>query len=113
MKIATAAVVLMILTGLIIGAGVPVALFYMALKAGASGLLIGVVTLISIVAVGAGAKLARDGFEPVFKYVDQSAEATRRQLDAHRAFMRSLLEELDEVNALLKDIRDELKKVGT
>jgi len=38
--------------------------------------------------------------------------ALNRQLNTYRAFIRALLEELDDVNAILKDIRDELKKVS-
>ncbi|ABP50033.1 MULTISPECIES: hypothetical protein [Pyrobaculum] len=104
-------VVLMILTGLLIGAGVPVALFYMALNAGSWVYLLAA-TIISVFAVVGGGILAIVGFVPVLQYMDEAAEEAERQLAAHRAFLRSLLEELDEASAVLRDIRDELRRVG-
>lgn len=111
MKASTWLVALMVLTGLIIGAGVPIALFYMALSAGDWGHLIAA-TIISVFAVAGGSILAIVGFVPVLEHFDEATEVAERQLAAHRAFLRSLLEELDEVNGILKDIRDELRKVS-
>ena len=106
-----ASIAVMMLAGIIMGAGVPIAVFYMAFKASTWPFLVAA-AIISALAIFWGAVLAIVAFVPILDNVDEQLRAMNDQLSAYRAFMRSLLEELDEVNAILRDIRDELRKVS-
>ena len=101
----------MAISGLVIGAGVPVALFYMAFKIGTWPFLVAA-TILGAIAIFWGAVMAIVAFVPVMENVEDQVNELRRQLNMHKAMMRGLLEELDEVNSILKDVRDELKKVS-
>ncbi|ACB40033.1 hypothetical protein [Pyrobaculum neutrophilum] len=101
----------MLASSLIIGAGVPVALFYIAYKT-ASWVFLAAAALLGALAIFWGAVMALAAFVPILDYVDALAEERGSRLNAYRALARSLLEELDEVNAVLKEIRDELKRLG-
>lgn len=100
-----------LLAGLIIGAGVPIAVFYMAFKVGTWPFLVAA-TIISVFAIFWGTVLAILSFVPILDNVDEQLRVMNNQLNVYRAFIRSLLEELDEVNTVLRDIRDELRRVG-
>ncbi len=100
----------MAVSGLVIGAGVPVALFYMAFKIGTWPFLVAA-TILGAVAIFWGAIMAIVAFVPVIDNVEEQVDELRRQPNMHRAIMRGLLEELDEINSTLKDVGDELKKV--
>ena len=51
-------------------------------------------------------------FVPIMDKIDEQVKVMSDQLNTYRAFIRSILEELDDVNAVLTDIRNELKKVS-
>ncbi|MGC8607723.1 MAG: hypothetical protein ACP5GZ_06155 [Vulcanisaeta sp.] len=87
------------------------AIFYMAFKAGSWPFLV-VAAILGALAIFWGAVMAIVAFVPVLDSVDEQARAMADQLNTYRAFIRSLLEELDEVNGILREIRDELKKVS-
>ncbi len=107
-----ASISVMLLAGLVMGAGVPIAVFYMAFKVGTWPFLVAA-TIISVFAIfWGGAVLAILSFVPILDNVDEQLRAMNNQLNVYRAFIRSLLEELDYVNAILRDIRDELRRVG-
>jgi len=106
-----ASIVVMLVSGLMIGAGVPVALFYMAFKVGSWPFLLAA-TILGALAIFWGAIIAIVAFVPIMDSIDEQVKVINNQLNTYRAFIRSLLEELDDVNAVLKDIRDELKKVS-
>ena len=106
-----ASIAVMVLAGIIMGAGVPITVFYMAFRAGTWPFLVAA-AVVSAFAIFWGAVLAIIAFVPILDNVDGQLRAMSDQLSAYRAFMRSLLEEFDEVNAVLRDIRDELRRVG-
>ncbi len=93
------------------GTGVPIAVFYMAFKVGTWPFLVAA-TVISVFAIFWGAVLAILSFVPILDNVDGQLRAMNNQLNVYKAFIRSLLEELDEVNTVLRDIRDELRRVS-
>ena len=111
MKLPYSSIAVMLISGLVVGAGVPIALFYMAFKIGSWSFLLAA-TILGALAIFWGAVMAIVAFVPVLDSVDEQVNALNRQLNTYRAFIRALLEELDDVNAILKDIRDELKKVS-
>lgn len=111
MRMPYGSIAVMLASGLVIGAGVPVALFYMALKVGTWPYLLAA-TILGAMAIFWGAVMATLAFAPVLEHVENQVDEMRRQLNVYRAFVRSLLEDLDEANAILRDIRDELSKVS-
>lgn len=111
MRLPYGSMVVMIISGLIIGAGVPVAIFYMAFKVGSWPFLVAAVIL-GALAIFWGAVVEIIAFVPMLEHIDSQVDEMKRQLDIYRAFARGLLEELDDVNAILRDIRDELRKVS-
>ena len=56
--------------------------------------------------------LGLEPFVPIMDSIDEQVKVMSDQLNTYRAFIRSILEELDDVNAVLTDIRNELKKVS-
>jgi len=106
-----ASIVVMLVSGLMIGAGVPVALFYMAFKVGSWPFLLAA-TILGALAIFWGAVIAIVAFVPIMDSIDEQVKVMSDQLNTYRAFIRSILEELDDVNAMLTDIRNELKKVS-
>ncbi|MFP3307519.1 MAG: hypothetical protein RXN93_09345, partial [Thermocladium sp.] len=58
------------------------------------------------------AVIAIVAFVPIMDSIDEQVKVMSDQLNTYRAFIRSILEELDDVNAVLTDIRNELKKVS-
>jgi len=106
-----ASIVVMLVSGLMIGAGVPVALFYMAFKVGSWPFLLAA-TILGALAIFWGAVIAIVAFVPIMDKIDEQVKVMSDQLNTYRAFIRSILEELDDVNAVLTDIRNELKKVS-
>ncbi|MCG2881210.1 MAG: hypothetical protein L7H00_05235 [Vulcanisaeta sp.] len=111
MRLPYSSIAAMLISGLVIGAGVPIALFYMAFKVGTWPFLLAA-AILGALAIFWGAVMAIVAFAPVLDSVDEQVNALNRQLNTYRAFIRALLEELDDVNAILKDIRDELRRVG-
>ena len=111
MRMPYASIVVMLVSGLMIGVPVPVALFYMAFKVGSWPFLLAA-TILGALAIFWGAIIAIVAFVPIMDSIDEQVKVINNQLNTYRAFIRSLLEELDDVNAVLKDIRDELKKVS-
>ncbi len=111
MRMPYASIVVMLISGLVIGAGVPVALFYMAFKVGSWPFLLAA-TILGALAIFWGAIIAIVAFVPILDSIDNQVKVINDQLNTYRAFIRSLLEELDDVNAVLREIRDDLKKVS-
>ncbi|MFP3299313.1 MAG: hypothetical protein RXO22_09590 [Thermocladium sp.] len=111
MRMPYASIVVMLVSGLMIGAGVPVALFYMAFKVGSWPFLLAA-TILGALAIFWGAVIAIVAFVPIMDSIDEQVKVMSDQLNTYRAFIRSILEELDDVNAVLTDIRNELKKVS-
>lgn len=111
MRMPYASIVVMLVSGLMIGAGVPVALFYMAFKVGSWPFLLAA-TILGALAIFWGAVIAIVAFVPIMDSIDEQVKVMSDQLNTYRAFIRSILEELDDVNAMLTDIRNELKKVS-
>ncbi|WP_231818737.1 hypothetical protein [Thermoproteus tenax] len=103
--------IVMLASALMIGAVVPVSLFYIAFRTGSWIFLI-VAGVLGALAIFWGAIMALVAFVPILDYMDAQAKERRVRIDVYRALARSLLEELDEVNAVLREIRDELKKVS-
>ncbi len=83
----------MAISGLVIGAGVPVALFYMAFKIGTWPFLVAA-TILGAIAIFWGAIMVIVAFVPVMENVDEQASELRTQLNIHKAMMRSYLRNL-------------------
>ena len=111
MRLPYSSIAAMLISSLVIGAGVPIALFYMAFKVGTWPFLLAA-AILGALAIFWGAVMAIVAFVPVLDSVDEQVNALNKQLNTYKAFIRALLEELDDVNAILKDIRDELRRVG-
>lgn len=108
-------VVLAILCVICIGAGVPIASMYYSVNYGLNVILTGVISFISLVCAGGlGFFILTFVFEEhgLDLLREEMSSKDREKLSALRAHLRATLEELDEVNVLLKDIRDILKEAG-
>lgn len=111
MRMPYGSIAAMLLSGIVIGAGVPVVVFYLAFRIGTWPFLVAA-TILGAIAIFWGAVMAIVAFVPIIEGVNGQVNTLMDQLNTYRAFIRSLLEELDEVNSILRDIRDELRKVS-
>jgi len=104
-----------LLSVILIGAGVPIASIYYTVNYGLNFIVTVIVSFFALLCAG-----ILGFFIFVFVFEEGGSDLLREELSPKdkeklnllRAHLRATLEELDEVNAVLKDIRDILKEAG-